>query len=47
MILNIYRISELKSESSGRINAAMENGERVIISRSYAKAFRRELKREE
>lgn len=47
MILNIYRISELKSESGGRINAAMENGERGIISRSYAKAFRRELKREE
>lgn len=47
MIINIYRISELRSESGGRINAAMENGERVIISRSYAKAFRRVLKGEE
>ncbi len=47
MIINIYRISELRSESGGRINATMENGEHVIISRSYAKAFRRVLKREE
>ena len=47
MIINIYRISELRSESGGRINAAMENGEHVIISRSYAKAFRRELRGEE
>lgn len=47
MIINIYRISELRSESGGRINAVMENGESVIISRSYAKAFRRELRREE
>lgn len=47
MILNIYRIAELKSEAGGRIDAAMENGEHVIISRSYAKAFRRVLKGEE
>ena len=47
MILNIYRIAGLKSEAGGRIDAAMENGEHVIISRSYAKAFRRVLKGEE
>lgn len=47
MIINIYRISELRSEAGGRINAAMENGEHVIISRKYAKAFRRELRGEE
>lgn len=47
MIINIYRISELRSESGGRINAAMENGEHVIISRKYAKSFRRELRGEE
>ena len=47
MIINIYRISCLQSESGGRINAAMENGEHVIISRSYAKAFRRVLRGEE
>lgn len=43
MIINIYRIVELRSESGGRINASLENGEHVIISRSYAKSFRRVL----
>lgn len=47
MVLNIYRIAALRSEPGGRINAAMENGEHVIISRSYAKAFRRVLKGED
>lgn len=47
MIVNIYRIAGLRSESGGRISAVMENGESVIISRSYAKAFRRELRGEE
>ncbi len=47
MIINIYRISELRSEAGGRINVAMENGEHVIISRKYAKSFRRELRGEE
>ena len=41
------RISELRSESGGRINAVMENGEHVIISRRYAKLFRRELRGED
>ncbi len=44
MIINIYRISELRSEAAGRIDAKMENGEHVIISRKYAKALRSELK---
>lgn len=47
MIISIYRISELRSESGGRINAVMENGEHVIISRRYAKLFRRELRGED
>lgn len=44
MIINIYRISELRSEAAGRIDAKMENGEHVIISRRYAKALRCELR---
>lgn len=40
MILNIYKISFLKSEPCGRIRATMENGEQVIISRKYAKELR-------
>lgn len=44
MVLNIYKISYLKSEPGNRIRAAMENGEQVMISRRYAKELRRVLK---
>ena len=40
MIINIYRIAKLKSESGNRIDAMMDNGEHVIISRRYAKELR-------
>ncbi len=43
MIINIYRITKLKSESGNRIDAMMDNGEHVIISRRYAKELRRIL----
>ncbi len=36
MVLNIHRISRLKSEPGNRILATMENGEQVMISRKYA-----------
>lgn len=44
MLLCIYRVSSLRSETGGRIDATMENGEHVMISRKYAKALRGELK---
>lgn len=44
MILNIYKISYLKSEPCSRIRATMENGEQVMISRKYAKELRQILK---
>lgn len=44
MILNLYKISYLKSEPCSRIRATMENGEQVIISRRYAKELRKILK---
>lgn len=44
MILNIYKISRLKSEPCSRIRATMENGEQVMISRKYAKELRRILR---
>jgi len=44
MVLNIYRISYLKSEPGNRIRATMENGEQVMISRKYAKRLRQVLK---
>lgn len=44
MVLNIYKISFLKSEPGSRIRATMENGEQVMISRKYGKELRRILK---
>lgn len=44
MILNIYKISYLKSEPGNRIRATMENGEQVIISRKYGRGLRMVLK---
>lgn len=44
MVINIYRISTLKSEPGNRILALMENGEKVMISRRYARELRRILK---
>ena len=46
MILNVYKISYLKSEPGNRIRATMENNEQVMISRRYAKQLRQLLKGE-
>lgn len=44
MIVNIDRVERLKSLSSNRIDATLENGEHIMISRTYASEFRRILK---
>lgn len=44
MVLQMNHISNLRSLSGNRIDAQMENGEHVIISRAYAVAFRRKLR---
>lgn len=44
MVLNVYRIEKLQSLSGNRIDATMDNGEHVIISRRYAKELRILLK---
>lgn len=44
MVLNVYRIEKLQSLSGNRIDATMDNGEHVIISRRYAKELRVLLK---
>lgn len=44
MVINIYKISYLKSEPGNRICATMENGEQVMISRRYARILRQILK---
>lgn len=45
MIINIDKVKTLKSLSSNRIDAAMCNGEHIMISRTYASDFRKRLKR--
>lgn len=44
MILNIDRVTALKSLACNRIDATMQGGEHIIISRTYASEFRRRLK---
>lgn len=44
MVINIYRIHSLKSESGNRIDATMDNGEHVMISRRFSKELRRRLR---
>ncbi|MCR4716006.1 MAG: LytTR family transcriptional regulator DNA-binding domain-containing protein [Lachnospiraceae bacterium] len=44
MIINVNRVVALKSLSSNRIDATMESGEHIMISRRYASDFRRLLK---
>lgn len=46
MIINIDKISTLKSLASNRIDAELFNGEHIIISRTYASEFRKILKGE-
>ncbi len=46
MVININRVISLKSLSSNRIDATLEGGEHIIISRRYASEFRRLLKGE-
>jgi DNA-binding LytR/AlgR family response regulator len=44
MVINVGRVKALKSLSSNRIDASMEGGEHIIISRRYPSEFRRLLK---
>ena len=44
MVINVNRVTALRSLSSNRIDATMEGGEHIIISRRYASDFRRLLK---
>lgn len=44
MILNIDKVKALRSLASNRIDATMQGGEHIIISRTYASEFRKRLK---
>jgi len=42
-LINIGKLKSLCPDFGGRIEAELENGERVIISRQYAKAFKERI----
>ncbi len=46
MAVNLCAIQQLKSGDYGRIFATLQNGERILVSRRYAKALRAVLKGE-
>ena len=43
MIVNLKKIKTVKSDLSGRMEAAMLNGEKIVISRNYVKEIKRRL----
>jgi len=43
MIVNLKKINGVKSDLSGRMEATMLNGEKIVISRSYVKEIKRRL----
>ena len=43
MIVNLKKIKTVKSDLSGRMEATMLNGEKIVISRNYVKEIKRRL----
>lgn len=44
MAVNVYKIDYLKADINMRVHIMMENGERIIMNRSYKKNFYKYLK---
>ncbi len=44
MVVNVYKIQYLKADINMRVHIIMENGERIIMNRSYKKNFYKYLK---
>lgn len=42
-VVNLHRIRTLKSQPGGRIEAALETGEKLVVSRHYAPLLRERL----
>lgn len=45
-VINLNKIQSLRSEIGNRIDARMDNGEHLVVSRRYAKEFRERLQGE-
>ncbi|MGN0375973.1 MAG: LytTR family DNA-binding domain-containing protein [Butyrivibrio sp.] len=45
MLVNIYHIQELKAQLNMRVNILMDNGEMIVLNRSYKDEFYKYLKK--
>lgn len=44
MVVNVYKVKQLKADLNMRVNLIMENGEIIIMNRTYKKDFYRFLR---
>lgn len=45
MLVNIYHIQELKAQANMRVNILMDNGELIVLNRSYKNEFYKYLEK--
>ncbi|MBQ4521999.1 MAG: LytTR family transcriptional regulator DNA-binding domain-containing protein [Lachnospiraceae bacterium] len=45
MLVNIYHIQELKAQVNMRVNILMDNGEQIVLNRSYKNEFYKYLEK--
>lgn len=45
MLVNIYHVKELKAQINMRVNIVMDNGEQIVLNRSYKNEFYKYLER--
>lgn len=45
MLVNIYHIKELKAQINMRVNIVMDNGEEIVLNRSYKNEFYKYLEK--
>lgn len=45
MLVNIYHIQELKAQMNMRVNIEMDNGEEIVLNRSYKNEFYKYLEK--
>lgn len=45
MLVNIYHIKELKAQVNMRVNIVLDNGEQIVLNRSYKNEFYKYLEK--